>query len=319
MSTPPAKRRRTEDASITRSDIWYADGSVVLQSQNTQFRVHWSILGQQSSFFRDMHGLPQPPDQPSVDGCPVVELQDDAADIEHLMTSLYSPTFLTRKMLPFPVVAALIRLGRKYDFREVLNKTVERITYENPTTLEKYDALKRNDTRTIGYYDGIFFDMLTLARENNILAALPCAYYRILRKHDHSQMFDGITRIDGTKASLAPIDLRTCVMGHQRLVRAQWAAGNTLECLKVQDYDECIAPTECNAYRQVIVVERGLISGYFGALLPLSAVEAGAKGRLCAPCLQNTMESMAAGRKKMWDDLPGFFDLPPWSELKNDL
>jgi hypothetical protein len=89
--SPPAKRQRTdEDEPITRSDIWYEDGSVVLQARNTQFRVHWSVLAQHSSFFRDMQKLPQPPDQPNADGCPIVELQDDVADVEHLLRALYS-------------------------------------------------------------------------------------------------------------------------------------------------------------------------------------------------------------------------------------
>lgn len=76
---------------ITRSDIWYHDGSLVLQAHNIQFRVHWSVLSQHSSFFRDMQGLPQPPDQPSVDGCPILELSDTVADIEHLLKALYNP------------------------------------------------------------------------------------------------------------------------------------------------------------------------------------------------------------------------------------
>jgi hypothetical protein len=92
MLSPPQKRHRTEDAPITRSEIWHNDGSVVLQPGNTQFRVHWSVLALHSSFFRDMQGLPQPPDQPSVEGCPVVELPDDTEDVEYLLKVLYSPS-----------------------------------------------------------------------------------------------------------------------------------------------------------------------------------------------------------------------------------
>jgi hypothetical protein len=38
-----------------------------------------------------MQELPQPPDQPSVDGCPIVELQDTTVDVEHLLNALYNP------------------------------------------------------------------------------------------------------------------------------------------------------------------------------------------------------------------------------------
>ncbi|KAJ6593478.1 hypothetical protein B0H19DRAFT_1090533 [Mycena capillaripes] len=88
MSLPP---RNTTTAATTRSEVWYEDGSVVLQAHDTQFRVHWGILAQQSAFFRHMQALPQPPDQPSVEGCLVIKLSDDVADVECLLRALYNP------------------------------------------------------------------------------------------------------------------------------------------------------------------------------------------------------------------------------------
>lgn len=89
-SCPSAKRQRTVAPPITRSEIWYDDGSVVLRAHSTQFRIHWTILSS-SSFFRDMRGLPQPPDQASVEGCPLIELSDSVQDVEHLLNALYQP------------------------------------------------------------------------------------------------------------------------------------------------------------------------------------------------------------------------------------
>jgi hypothetical protein len=39
-----------------------------------------------------MQGLPQPVDQDSVDGCPVVEISDDPVDVEYLLKALYNPS-----------------------------------------------------------------------------------------------------------------------------------------------------------------------------------------------------------------------------------
>jgi hypothetical protein len=76
------------------------------------------------------------------------------------------------------VVSALIRLGRKYHFSDLLDAAVERLTFENPTTLEEYDALPESGKTTrIIYYPGLRYDTLTVARENNIQSVLPCAYY----------------------------------------------------------------------------------------------------------------------------------------------
>ena len=90
---PLAKRQRTE-SSITHSDIWHDDGSVVLQVETTQFRVHWGVLSLHSTFFRDMRGLPQPAQEHSIDGCPVIELHDSVTDVQHLLNALYNPSVL---------------------------------------------------------------------------------------------------------------------------------------------------------------------------------------------------------------------------------
>lgn len=75
--------------SITRSDIWFDDGSIVIQAEQTQFRVHRSVLAANSSVFKDLFAVPQPPDEPTVEGCPVVHLSDTAADVTYIVQALY--------------------------------------------------------------------------------------------------------------------------------------------------------------------------------------------------------------------------------------
>ncbi|KAJ7496929.1 hypothetical protein FB451DRAFT_1017263 [Mycena latifolia] len=318
MTSPPAKRQRTEDAPITRSDIWHSDGSVVLQTEDTQFRVHWGVLALHSSFFRDMQGLPQPPDQPSVDGCPVVELQDSTTDVTHLLKVLYDPSVYPKlSVLPIAVVAALLRLGRKYEFRKLLDLAVERLTTENPTTLEKYDRFTPDEgvyvPKRLVNYPGIIFDVLTLAREHNILSVLPCAYYRV--STHTSYLFSGLPRGDGTTASLALVEQHRCVLGRQKLSRAQSRSGYALGWLRswVPD-DGCTQPDECTTVRD------DFLHDYLD-LLGVWALERYSELHLtfCAACKPPNKEAVRAGRKKVWDDLPGFFDLPPWDELRNEL
>ncbi|KAJ7125130.1 hypothetical protein C8R44DRAFT_782400 [Mycena epipterygia] len=314
MSQPPAKRQRTE-ATITRSDIWYQDGSIVLQVQDTQFRVHWGVLAQHSSFFRDMQGLPQPPDQPSADDCPIVELSDSATDVEHLLKALYNTTFLLQKALPLPAVASLIRLGRKYDFRDLLDTALERITFENPATLEEYDMLppKQYTTTRLVDYEGILYDIVTLARENDILSVLPCAYYRAVKYYGRAELFDGVPRGDGTSAFLAPIDQRRCVLGREKLIRTQSEPGYTFAWLRSWTHGDCTDPKTCAEVRDSNMRKCWGSAGLW-ALSPYSEWKP-----FCVSCKQHMKEEMVAGRKKIWEELPGFFDLLSWSELKNDL
>ncbi|KAJ7350550.1 hypothetical protein DFH08DRAFT_861737 [Mycena albidolilacea] len=317
MSAPPLiERERTEDAPITRSSIWHKDGSVVLQADNTQFRVHWGILALNSCFFRELQDLPlaQPNDQPSVEGCPIVELSSDASeDVENLLKALYTPTFLLQKALPFAVVATLIRLRRKYDFRDLLDTAAERLTFENPTILEEFDVLKTDGQgpyrlARILNHPGIFYDMLTLARENNIQSVLPCAYYRAVEHSNH--LFDGISREDRTRASLAPIDQRRCARGREALDKFHGEDGYPLDWVYSKTQNDCSKP-QCKDVRMHYLRQRTL------HLYALSSPPPRLPS-LCPSCHKQYLDSWTAGRKKLWEGLPKCFDLPPWAELTND-
>lgn len=103
-TTGPLKRRRTDDghngehttegsghcSQPKRSEIWFDDGSVVLQAENTQFRVHRSMLSRHSEVFRDMFTMPHPAGEALVEGCPLVCLpMDSAEDVKNMLTALY--------------------------------------------------------------------------------------------------------------------------------------------------------------------------------------------------------------------------------------
>ncbi|KAJ7697609.1 hypothetical protein B0H17DRAFT_1051626 [Mycena rosella] len=132
-----AKRKRTEDppaepadAAPLRSKIWMPYGDIILQAESTQFRVNRDVLAQQSSVFRDMFSVPQPPNEPTVEGCPVVHVSATATDWELLLDVLYHPFHSGSR--PFNVVASMLRLGRKYDIHDAKEDAVSRIRYEFP-------------------------------------------------------------------------------------------------------------------------------------------------------------------------------------------
>ncbi|KAJ7465228.1 hypothetical protein FB451DRAFT_1262977 [Mycena latifolia] len=57
-------------------------GDIILQAESTQFRVNRDILALHSS----------PPNEETVEGCPIVEMSDSAKDVELLLTALYNPS-----------------------------------------------------------------------------------------------------------------------------------------------------------------------------------------------------------------------------------
>ncbi|KAF7370411.1 BTB domain-containing protein [Mycena sanguinolenta] len=313
MSPSPAKRKRTEDAIMKNSNFWFRDGSIVLQAANTQFRVHWSVLARHSSVFRDMQELPQPSDEPTVDGCPVIHLSDDPTDMEYILNMLYNPAFLAQKTLPLAAIGALIRLGRKYDFEELVQLAAARITSETPTTLKEYDTFEP-DYQAIVYYPGLEFDIVTLASENNLLSILPFTYYDIVRANSLVRLFKRIGKRDGTMAAWPLTHLRRCVIARERLLLKQFELGYTLGWARKWEFDdECTDPSSCRKSRETITWD---YRSFIASLIPLPFL---AQFKLCTACRKHATEAMAAGREKMWQELPQIFDLPPWDQLKNDL
>ncbi|KAJ7605089.1 hypothetical protein FB45DRAFT_767736 [Roridomyces roridus] len=305
----PSKRQCSDGEELLRSsEIWHSDGSVVLQAGCTQFRVHWGVLSLHSSFFQDLQGLPQPPDEPKVDGCPVIEVSDSAKDVEVVLKTLYNPS----KPLPLSAVASYTRLSRKYDFKQLLQTMVERLTYENPTTLNAYDLLIKENgyiPTWITPYSGFLIDMVNLAKENNMLALLPCAYLR-------TDVFEGIRRPDGTLAILSATDQRLCVVAHAAISRAQWITGNTWGWIadNITAVENCKAPTQCRN-RKSACFHASIIAG---ALSPFPNTKMMDKIKICTVCAENGRTRLLEGREKMWQALPSYFELPAWGDLKND-
>jgi hypothetical protein len=78
--------------SVRSAEVWYDDGNLVLQAENTLFRVHRSILTRKSAVFSEMLAVPQPDksSEKAVDGCEVVQLGDDTAyDMEQVLRAIY--------------------------------------------------------------------------------------------------------------------------------------------------------------------------------------------------------------------------------------
>ncbi|KAK7025081.1 BTB domain-containing protein [Favolaschia claudopus] len=316
MSSPPAKRQRTDNTETSRSDLWKTDGSVILQAGNMQFRVHWSVLADNSSVFCDMQGLPQPSDQPTVEGCPIVELSDDPVDVEFLLKALYSPTFLCQEKVPFPAVAALVRLGRKYEFKNLLDAAVARLTAVFPTTIEEYDLLiSKPRYSTLELPAPLLFDVIALATENNLWTVLPCAYTDAVKRFKTADFFDGIK--DGARTVLLPLAyLRRCIMFQQSLLAKQYQPGYTIGWLRKWDFEaDCTNPGACRTLRENFLANHMDKS----TLVPLVKWETSERllTSFCRNCGMHIRDCITSGRKRMWDELPGLLDLPPWGELKN--
>lgn len=73
---------------VTRHpELWFSDGSVELQVDDTLFCVHISQLSRHSTVFRDMFALAQP-DAPDFQRARI-KLYDSPEDIANMLKALY--------------------------------------------------------------------------------------------------------------------------------------------------------------------------------------------------------------------------------------
>jgi len=94
------------------------DANLIIRSSDlVNFRIHKSVLAMASPFFKALFSLPQPPDDESVDGLPVVQLSEDA----ELLNSLVSMLYPTPPRIPdsYVKVLHLLAMCQKYEMVSV--------------------------------------------------------------------------------------------------------------------------------------------------------------------------------------------------------
>jgi hypothetical protein len=96
LSSSPGSQASTlitadQDApALTRaSGLWFEDCGLIIKAETTVFRVSRDVLAAQSSVFRDMLTLPMPKDADIMEGCPLVELPDNAKDVSYFLRALF--------------------------------------------------------------------------------------------------------------------------------------------------------------------------------------------------------------------------------------
>lgn len=211
------------------------------------------------------------------------------------------------------MVAAFLRLGKKYNFAKLHEDALQRLIYEFPSTLEQRDA--NMPTAMIELTStGDYFDIISLAREHNILSILPCAFFLcIIPEEDFLKtILHGYTREDGSTAKLCQDDQHKCLLGWQKIVKTQalttysWLDNATL-------YDGCSSSARCTpARKKLLLLERGTLPYCDAVFQPWKS----SWGKsLCNFCGVAARSSHANGRKAAWNLLPSAFDLPSWEDL----
>ncbi|KAL1677260.1 hypothetical protein EV122DRAFT_291298 [Schizophyllum commune] len=281
----PGKRARTEDANpgpIKRSEkIWFDDGNLVVQAEQTQFRVHKGVLAKHSIFFRDLKDVPQPDTaDTSVDGCPVVVLQDEAEAVEYMLVVIYDTAYAGR-FRTLKELSWALQMGHKYLVPALFNNAAERLQVYFPCALKDWhsgvDELELHEYEA--YYDCVIFEFYDVVKRVGLHRSLPalCFHYT-----DLCTLVSFSARYCGRMALKAE-DRITLLMGRARILRAQ--TDYSLQWLGSSwNNPQCQTRKAC---RQARFVLEGWET--------FSCVS-----KLCLSCQDKCKEAHDEGRRRFW-------------------
>ncbi|KAF9240827.1 hypothetical protein BU15DRAFT_45363 [Melanogaster broomeanus] len=173
---------------LIHSDIWFADGNVVLICGSAAFKVHQGQLERHSEVFKDLFLVAQPyAGDNLLDGCPTVVLYDCPSDVYHLLVALYDGLYFpTHHASDFSALSSVLRLSTKYFIEHLRVQCLARLAHDWPSTLADWDRREAAATDASGHYhprEAYAHPILAinLALELGVPDVLPSAFYDLAR------------------------------------------------------------------------------------------------------------------------------------------
>ncbi|EIM90248.1 uncharacterized protein STEHIDRAFT_145373 [Stereum hirsutum FP-91666 SS1] len=125
--------------------LWHEDGTVIVILSSMLFRVHQATLCDQSSVLKALVVLSQAvpiseeAPTPGEKDLRYIHLDDDPADIEQLLLSLYDAECTAPEQVSFTLVSAWLRMGTKYKVDRLRDDAIRRLAICYPSTLRNFD------------------------------------------------------------------------------------------------------------------------------------------------------------------------------------
>ncbi|CAK5268366.1 unnamed protein product, partial [Mycena citricolor] len=311
-SLPPTP---TTPASKHSPDLWFDDGTLILETEGTQFKVFRGILAANSTVFSDMLLVGRPSDNDEIeDGCPVVHVHDSALDLMHFLKALHHISYYDpQETKDFLLIAAILRLSTKYNVEFLRRRALAHISSLYPTKLSDWDQRKDN---AMEVFNARPFAVFLLAKETGHQALLPACMYLCADSVDINDILDGLESIDGTHIELDWPDKRACIRGRQNLLLALRSEVFAFLTGSLAVITGCTAQARCDAskLRWLQSLEASLgngCPGIFSIKFPWPSF----RKAVCETCYAASYAHSNQKREEIWNNLPGYFDLPPWAEL----
>ncbi|KAJ7124668.1 hypothetical protein C8R43DRAFT_1111741 [Mycena crocata] len=296
--------------------LWFNDGNLVLRAGNSEFRIYGGLLGDRSPVFHDMLQFPQPKDNETVDGCPVVEMSDDnEEDLVYFLKAIFDYEFF----LPFPtktnfdVLFGVLRLSTKYQVEPLRRRALVHLSSAFPSTPPE----KHLDDASWAIADEEWIRLILLGNELSIDWVLPLAFYRASTLCTTAQLLDGID-VKGSHIALSSQDRLLCI--EQKLALSKATSSAIINFL----WDPAVIPgciirhaRVCNDARfSARKVAETWRETYGPLTIWMSTDWSEQLEGVCFACMAAMKTAHQEALDGFWNGLPQRFGLPGWDELK---
>ncbi|EIW79938.1 hypothetical protein CONPUDRAFT_166602 [Coniophora puteana RWD-64-598 SS2] len=297
---------------------WLADGNVVVASADDTkaFRVHRSVLSTYSEVFSNMFSASHE-GEGAIDGCPVVHLQDQADDIEHVLRALYGRGYHHQRgqamLIPFAVVEAFLRLGKKYQIKELYEEARICLLCDFPDNFASWCS--RSRSISFPSQKALFIKVANIAQEVGLQRVLPAALYACMTECSLAEIYNGVQE-EGEIASLSSHNRAICVASWQSFQALASKTFSWASPMPSPSNSYCRSKTLC-ADRKRVVLSNKFYPAF--AAQALENFDHDWNQGMCSLCASNNLILHNEGRENAWNKFPALFNLATvWDDLKDD-
>ncbi|TRM56275.1 hypothetical protein BD626DRAFT_520041, partial [Schizophyllum amplum] len=295
-------------------NLWFEDGDIIIAAQSRRFRVHKAFMSLHAAVIKDMLSFPQPAEQESTEGVPIVTFPDDERDMEYFVRAVYDKGYFMFAShhrprwgtaisdreksepapLPYELVESVLRMSHKYDASRIRTQALfHLVTFIAGTAGEVVRPPTKIGEPTREMLP-LLKALISLAREVQALWALPqLLYWTSLQP---AQLLAETQMWAGRPQQLCSDDLVACLAGYQHILGdPDLVPFRSDPC--PANFTHCVWQATGSRALQSPRVPQVAFDKFLGG----------------DPCLGVAYKQW---KGKVWDKIPAAYGLPSWDVMK---
>ncbi|GJE90725.1 hypothetical protein PsYK624_068690 [Phanerochaete sordida] len=296
-------------------ELWFPDGTVVLQAGVMRFRVYKGVLAKDSTFFADMFAIPQPAEAESYQGCPLVVIHDSEEDARAFLLALHSTDVPNTLFRDERQTLRLLRMSHKYGSHKLRAAVLHVLEEYFPTDLMNWQLRQRTSYKSTAFTaPGAIIWLVNIAQHAArhllpaaLLALVPfCPPTAEASSPWHESFKNALVKLE-PELVLAVTQARDALnVAARRKVYLELFNPSNANCRSPEGCDIARA----HALRKILNSDE-LINPF----LYVKSAPGWDPKMFCRGCLQRLEQGFVAGLRDEWNTLPERFGLPEWKIL----